>query len=97
MYFIEHCIHEFDCCSYWLTKIDNTLYTVSKKKKVISTPLSLSLFNIVQLVMELVTRWRDVVIDAVELSVVRRHGHKSSVGVSLPELPAYCHHNNTDQ
>ena len=34
--------------------------------------------------MELGTRWRDVVIDAVELSVVHRHGHKSSVGVREP-------------
>ena len=32
--------------------------------------------------MELGTRWRDVVIDAVEQSVVHRHGHKSSAGVS---------------
>ena len=43
---------------------------------------SLKAFINLQLVMELGTRWRDVVIDAVERSVVHRHGHKSSAGVS---------------
>lgn len=34
--------------------------------------------------MGLGTRWKDAVIDAVEQSVVRHRGHKSSAGVSQP-------------
>lgn len=63
------------------------LYCLNKKTTLLELHTSLliyifTLFINLQLVMELGTRWRDVVIDAVERSVVHRHGHKSSAGVS---------------